>query len=148
MGTWGFPFFFLLPYIFFRVHFLHTKGPKMSRRLLLQLLLTSAASVAALSDCYYPNGTAVALSAAYQPCISTENVVSMCCVLNVTALVGQGLSAASLDTCLPNGMCQPPARVGGFARDLCTDSTWKSPNCLNVCVGGSVSHWFPQNNLS
>ena len=110
----------------------------MSRYRILHLFLTSTASVAALSDCYYPNGTAIALSAAYQPCISTENIFSMCCVLNVTALVNLGLSEANLDTCLPNGMCQPPASVGGFTRDLCTDPTWKSPNCLNVCVGGSV----------
>jgi hypothetical protein len=120
--------------------FHHSTSLKMSQYRLLHLLLTSAASVAALSDCYLPNGTAFPLSAAYEPCIATENVFSMCCVLNVTALVALGESEANLDTCLPNGMCQPPAGVGGFTRDLCTDPTWKSPNCLNVCVGGSVSH--------
>ena len=120
-------------------HFPHFK---MSRYLLLYLFLTSAASVAGLSDCYLPNGTALPLSSAYEPCIATENVFSMCCVLNVTALEALGFTEARLDTCLPNGMCQAPASVGGFARDMCTDPTWKSPNCLNICVGGSVSPVF------
>ncbi len=129
---------FLPASLFFYSH--HSTSLKMSRYRLLHLLFASAASVAALSDCYLPNGTAFPLSAAYEPCIATENVFSMCCVLNVTALVALRLSAGNLDTCLPNGMCQPPAGVGGFTRDLCTDPTWKSPNCLNVCVGGSVSY--------
>ncbi|KAE9365487.1 hypothetical protein N431DRAFT_549678 [Stipitochalara longipes BDJ] len=109
----------------------------MSPYLSFHLLLMAAASATALSNCYLPNGTALPFSAAYEPCIATESVISMCCVLNVTALVNLGLSATRLDTCLPNGMCQPPAEVGGFARDLCTDPTWKSPNCLNICVRGS-----------
>lgn len=120
-------------------NFIRSIDIEMSRYLLLHLLLSSATSVTGLANCYLPNGTALPLSAAYQPCISTQNVFSMCCVLNTTALEAIGESAANLDTCLENGMCQPPAGIGGFTRDLCTDPTWKSPNCLNVCVGGTVS---------
>jgi hypothetical protein len=134
----GYPSLFSPLSYFFLFHY--STSFKMSRFRLLHLLLTSAASVAALSDCYLPNGSAFPLSAAYEPCIATENDFSMCCVLNITALVALGESEANLDTCLPNGMCQPPAGVGGFTRDLCTDPTWKSPNCLNVCAGGSLSH--------
>jgi len=68
----------------------------------------------------------------------TQNVVSMCCVLNSTALEALGESGSHIDTCLENGMCQPPAgSAGQFARNLCTDQTWRSPNCLNVCTDPS-----------
>jgi hypothetical protein len=50
---------------------------KMSRFRLLHLLFTSAASGAALSDWFFfwPNRTAVPLSAAYEPCTATENKI-------------------------------------------------------------------------
>lgn len=116
----------------------------MSRYFLLYLLLTTSSHLASagalLADCYLPDGTAVPLSHAYQPCISTQNVFSMCCVLNVTALEALGESSNDVDICLENGLCQPPATAPAqFSRDMCTDPTWKSPNCLNVCTDPSVS---------
>jgi hypothetical protein len=123
---------------------LHHSTPfTMSRYLLLHLLFTATrhfAHAEALSGCFLPNGTALPFSRAYEPCIATQNIVSMCCVLNATALEALGESAADVDICLENGMCQPPAgSPGQFARNLCTDHTWKSPNCLNVCTDPSVS---------
>jgi hypothetical protein len=117
-------------------------GVNMYQYLLIYLLTTLTGSIAhaagaQLVDCFLPNGTAVPLSAAYQPCISTLNVHSMCCVLNATALEALGESADKLDTCLTNGLCQ--TSEGGWARDLCTDKTWSSPNCVNVCTSDAVS---------
>jgi len=121
----------------------HFKSFTMSRYLLVYLLFTTTrhfATASELSGCFLPDGTALPFSRAYQPCIVTQNIVSMCCVLNVTALEALGENAASVDICLENGMCQPPAgSPGQFARNLCTDPTWKSPNCLNVCTDPSVS---------
>ena len=113
----------------------------MYQYLLIHLLITATGHLAhagaELADCFLPNGTAVPLSFAYQLCISTQNVHSMCCVLNITALEALGENAGNLDICLTNGLCQTPQ--GGYGRDLCTDKTWTSPNCLNVCTGGAVS---------
>jgi hypothetical protein len=110
----------------------------MARYILIHLLFFATVNAdALLAPCYLPNGSTVPLSSAYQPCISTQNVHSMCCVLNVTALQALGEGPSNADVCLENGMCQTPN--GGFARDLCTDPTWKSPNCLNICTDPSVS---------
>lgn len=86
--------------------------------------------------CYAPDGS-VSAGYGYFPCINTLNVDSMCCVLNVTELERIGETAADADTCLTNGLCA--LSNGGFTGNYCTDKTWKSPNCLNVCTGGEVS---------
>jgi hypothetical protein len=84
--------------------------------------------------CYAPDGS-LSPGDGYLPCVSTLNIDSMCCVLNVTALELIGQSAANIDTCQPDGLC---LNGGASSRNFCTDKTWKSPNCLKVCAGGSV----------
>jgi len=86
--------------------------------------------------CYAPDGS-VSPGDGYLPCINTLNVDSMCCVLNVTALKEINEPASDADQCAINGLCQ--MANGQFARNYCTDSTWQSPNCLNICTGGEVS---------
>jgi hypothetical protein len=103
--------------------------------LVAHLALESAASYA---ECYAPDGST---GYAYLPCVADLNVDSMCCVLNLTALEAFGDTVANLDTCLPNGLCL--SNFGQYSRDLCTDKTWQSPNCLNICTGGSVSLVHP-----
>ncbi len=96
--------------------------------------------------CYAPDGS-LSPGDGYMPCVTTLDVDSMCCVLNVTALELIGQSAANVDTCQPDGLCLNGAQSnlagGQFSRNFCTDRTWKSPNCLNVCAGGNVgTHIF------
>ena len=112
---------------------------KMSRYLV-HLLVAAVHLVRAadLSNCYLPDGTQLPFSRAYEPCVKTTGVVSMCCVLNSTALTAGGGSLSQIDTCLPNGLCQTYLQ-DVYARDACTDPTWKSPNCLTACSGGNVS---------
>jgi hypothetical protein len=105
-------------------------------RLPLLLYLVPQLALASM-QCYAPDGTVQEPAAAYLPCVSTQNVDSMCCVLNVTALIALGESASDIDTCLPNGLCRNSAV--NFSRNFCTDKTWKSSSCLNVCTGDSVS---------
>lgn len=104
--------------------------------MLISYLVTLAGYLAlTLAFCYAPDGT-LSPGDGYLPCVYTLNVHSMCCVLNVTALERIGETAANADTCLTSGLC-----LNGmdYSRAYCTDPTWKSPNCLNVCTGGSVS---------
>lgn len=112
---------------------------KMYQNFLLLIITTSAA--AQFADCYFPNGTTVPLSRGYQPCISTQSIDSMCCVLNITVLESFNGGYANFDKCLTNGMCQDPNSGvnAGYYRGFCTDKTWKSPNCLNACTEASVS---------
>ncbi|CAO2651419.1 Nn.00g039890.m01.CDS01 [Neocucurbitaria sp. VM-36] len=64
--------------------------------------------------CYYPDGkNATGLS----PC-KTDADVSHCC--------------RDSDVCLTNGLCFSSG-LGSVVRRGCTDKTWKSPDCPNVC---------------
>ena len=58
----------------------------------------------------------------------------MCCATNRTS---------DADTCLANGLCQnisPSGQNTGYDlllwRESCSDPTWKSPYCLNLCTQG------------
>jgi hypothetical protein len=86
--------------------------------------------------CYAPDGS-VSPGDGYLPCINTIGIDSMCCVLNVTALQEINEPATDADMCSTDGLCQ--IANGEFSRNYCTDKTWKSPNCLNICTGGAVS---------
>ena len=88
----------------------------------------------ASSQCYAPDGT-LSSNNSYLPCVSTIGIHSMCCLLNATTLDGSG-QPPNIDSCLPSGQCSTPTT---YSRDFCTDQTWKSPNCLNVCTDGAVS---------
>ncbi|KAI0815393.1 hypothetical protein GGR55DRAFT_675007 [Xylaria sp. FL0064] len=86
--------------------------------------------------CYAPDGTAIADNQTAVPCnklgITQANVHSSCCRL--------GGEADERDLCTTTGLC---INSGVVRREFCTDSTWKSPACVNVCTdpksGGSAS---------
>ena len=103
---------------------------------LLYLISQIALASAIVTPCYAPDGS-LAPGTGYLPCVATSNVDSMCCVLNSTALTQAGETIADADTCLPNGLCLEVSET--TRRAYCTDKTWKSPNCLDVCTGGVVS---------
>ena len=79
------------------------------------------------AQCYSPDGSLFPDNR-YMPCISTNGVDSMCCLTNTTI-------PQDADTCLPSGQC---SREGAYYRDFCTDKTWRSPNCLSVCIDTTV----------
>lgn len=84
-------------------------------------LILSTISTFVLGTCYAPNGSAFN-DVSIQPCIAIQGVDSMCCALNVTA--------NTIETCDPNGLCIAGKGEHFHYREFCTDSTWKSPNCL------------------
>lgn len=90
---------------------------------------------AVVAPCYAPDGS-LAPGTGYLPCVETLNVDSMCCVLNSTALTQAGGTISGEDTCLVNGLCLEGTER--TRRTFCTDKTWKSANCLGVCIGGTV----------
>lgn len=69
-------------------------------------------------NCYYPNGE---LSTGDQPCSSDSD--SACCPLNWE--------------CLSNGLCHLE-NAGYLGRYTCSDQTWKSANCPNICTHGTL----------
>lgn len=71
-------------------------------------------------QCYYPDGS-IPTDFSYVPC--TSNPVSSCCI----PLEG--------DVCQDNGLCYYPASRAIY-RAACTDQTWKSSGCPQVCVTG------------
>jgi hypothetical protein len=91
------------------------------------------------TTCYHPDGTAVT-DPAFQPCSSSSGTISMCCGTNRTE---------SPDECLPNGLCHNPCATSGqcgdssggqYWRESCTDSSWRSPFCLQgACTNSPVS---------
>lgn len=100
----------------------------------LSFLLFSSCLSPVLAQCYLRNGTRVP-STDYQPCNSQIGAVSMCCASNRTM---------NADTCLANGLCQNYAEndagnniVTILWRESCSDRTWQSPFCLNLCTIGS-----------
>jgi len=103
---------------------------------LLYLISFTALASATFAPCYAPDGS-LSPGTGYLPCVPTLNVDSMCCVLNSTALLEAGETIGDADTCLPNGLCVEVTET--TRRAFCTDKTWKSPNCLDVCTGGAVS---------
>ena len=100
--------------------------------LFLCLILSFSAQV--LAQCYHFDGSRVN-STNYVPCNSQVGVASMCCSKN---------TSSNADECLPNGLCRnyiENSHGNGFNtllwRESCTDQTWKSPFCLNLCTAGS-----------
>ncbi|KAK6359091.1 hypothetical protein TWF696_000258 [Orbilia brochopaga] len=88
--------------------------------------------------CYQPNGDENDRTS-YRPCNDIEgqpdktNEHSMCCFYT-----GDG---STLEACLPNGLCAGTSSDGNGTqlwRESCTDPTWKSPNCLILCMTSDV----------
>ncbi|KAK7975982.1 hypothetical protein PG989_014445 [Apiospora arundinis] len=96
--------------------------------------------------CYAPDGTA-ASDGSYMPC-SFSGAVSMCCPTNSSGNGNGGnsgdprTSGGSRDTCTEGGLCIGQAD-GKTRRGYCTDQSWKSSACVNICTnpsaGGSSS---------
>ncbi|KAF7513149.1 hypothetical protein GJ744_010545 [Endocarpon pusillum] len=65
--------------------------------------------------CYYPNGKE---AASLQPCNATSPIANCC---------------KDSDICLKNGLCFSPG-LNSVVRRGCTDQTWNSTSCANVCL--------------
>jgi len=96
------------------------------------LLAFSASEVVA--TCYHPDGS-VMTGLAYEPCNQFVGTFSPCCGTNHTGKVAP-------DICLANGLCQNTGD-NVYWRQGCTDKTWKSPFCVDLCItaadGGSAN---------
>ncbi|KAH9223775.1 hypothetical protein DL95DRAFT_517846 [Leptodontidium sp. 2 PMI_412] len=77
------------------------------------------------ATCYNPDGSEIK-DPAYQACNQFAGSVSQCCGTNHTGVVAP-------DTCQANGLCQNNGD-SVYWRQGCTDKTWKSPFCLNLCT--------------
>lgn len=109
-------------------------------------ILTFIPLVASL--CYYHDGT-VASNPIYQPCISIQDTIGMCCASNRSNPAGgSSTNGLTSDECLANGLCMNVLTYRNSAgesgtnttywRNQCTISDWKNNGCLNVCTKGSV----------
>ncbi|KAI0402194.1 hypothetical protein F4802DRAFT_379039 [Xylaria palmicola] len=86
--------------------------------------------------CWAPDGTTLADNETVVPCnklgIQQEGIYSSCCQLDG--------DAQHRDFCTTSGLCLSTFD-GVLRRESCTDKTWKSPACVNVCTdpenGGS-----------
>lgn len=67
----------------------------------------------------------------YESCNPTASA-SMCCALDTSS---NFLNANSGTKCRPDGLCNNEAG-DALWRTACTDKTWKSPECVNLCVDG------------
>jgi hypothetical protein len=89
-------------------------------------------SIVQATICYGPNG--VPYGPDIIPCNAALVIetggkqASMCCSMG-------GCAKSANDTCHSTGLCQNDDR---FFRDFCTDSTFQSPNCLNICIDSNV----------
>lgn len=94
--------------------FVTTMKSKICFAVVATLLFTTGTS---LKACFYPDGkNATGLI----PC-RPDAETSHCC--------------READACLSNGMCFSPG-LGSLVRRACTDQTWKSADCPNVCTTG------------
>lgn len=90
---------------------------------ILPVLLLFPPFLAAQTQCYLPDGSKA--GSQYQPCNSVPNASSMCC------------DTSAGDQCQPNGLCKGfPDNTPQLWRDSCTDQSWRSPFCLQLCVNG------------
>jgi hypothetical protein len=95
-----------------------------------QIVLTTAISCLlvnfAKANCFLPNGTDInkLLNVAtdnWLPC--SKDGDSMCC----------RTGGAYPDTCKPNGLCHNDI-APNLWRESCTDPSWRSPACVQLCV--------------
>src|SRR5437667_12860563 len=98
--------------------------------LLLLILLSSSVVQCSSPQCYWPSGPA---DDAHAACAIGR--VSMCCYTNVTS----GIS----DQCTSQGLCESK---GVTYRDSCTDPTFRSPYCSQLCLCKALIQ-LPASNL-
>ena len=97
------------------------------------LILFCLISPKAYSTCYFPNGTDANKSLpspVFQPCDSGGGD-SMCCALN----------RSPPDKCRSDGLCESQLDLNIW-RESCTDRSWKSPKCIQLCING-ICMWIP-----
>lgn len=102
-------------------------GPAFCRSFLLLIIVFRIFWSSAFAACYYPNGRDKNLRFSrevYQPCDSGDEH-SMCCALN----------RAYPDRCRSDGLCFSVVDLNVW-RDSCTDPTWKSSSCVQLCNSG------------
>lgn len=108
--------------------------PTTARLLVLGL---AACATAQEVDCWAPDGVTRADNETYVPCnklgIQQADVFSMCCALDGPA--------EDRDICSSSGLCTD--RSNRLTRAYCTDKTWKSKACLNICTDDKVSPLSP-----
>ncbi|GAP88130.2 hypothetical protein SAMD00023353_1501030 [Rosellinia necatrix] len=79
--------------------------------------------------CWAPDGKTLADNETVVPCnklgIQQQGVYSSCCRLDG--------DATQRDYCTTNGLCLSTSD-GAIRREYCTDKTWKSTACVNVCT--------------
>lgn len=120
----------------FEVSLLRSKAPRMRslRGFLSYSFLSTLIATALAATCYNPDGSdrngdpdVPEGYTFYTPC-SQVTKFSMCC----RAPNNGG------DDCRPDGLCQGYASDGSLPiwRESCTDQTWQSPYCLNLCTTG------------
>jgi len=104
-------------------------------RLLIFLLCSSFSALAILNTtCYFPTGDEIQdPNDFYQACPSSfgGDNIRMCCKTD----------GSFNDVCVSNGLCSRPRnpKLGeeqGLLRSTCTDPSWTSPSCLNLCTTG------------
>lgn len=103
---------------------------------LLIFLLCSSFSALAIQNttCYFPTGDEISdQNDFYQACPSSfgGDNFRMCCKTD----------GSFNDVCVSNGLCSRPRNPGlgeeqGLLRSTCTDPSWTSPSCLNLCTTG------------
>ncbi|GAW14076.1 hypothetical protein ANO14919_034680 [Xylariales sp. No.14919] len=95
------------------------------------LVVTSFSLLAAADEvrCWAPDGKTLADNETVVPCnklgIQQDGVYSSCCRLDGD--LGQR------DYCTTSGLCLSTLD-GVLRREYCTDKSWKSPACVNVCT--------------
>ncbi|KAK8069719.1 hypothetical protein PG994_006335 [Apiospora phragmitis] len=90
------------------------------------------------TTCYAPDGTA-ASDGSYMPC-NFSGGASMCCPTNSTNTNGNSgdpRSGGSRDTCTEGGLCIGQSD-GKTRRGYCTDQSWKSSACVDICTNSSA----------
>ena len=101
------------------------------------LISTLVLRVTADVTCFAPDGVTIADNETYVPCnklgITQQGVHSSCCRLDG--------APDDRDLCASTGLC---INNGVVSRGYCTDQTWKSPACVNVCTQPNVSPHLPQ----
>lgn len=100
-----------------------------------RLLVLGLATCATAQEvaCWAPDGVTRADNETYVPCnklgIQQADVYSMCCALDGPA--------DERDICSASGLCTASGR--GLTRAYCTDKTWKSKACLNICMDDNAN---------
>lgn len=104
------------------------------KRILSCVVWSSFIGTSFATDCYNPDQS----NRNKDPDVPTGYIYYLPCSLVTKYSVCCRAPNNGGDTCLPNGLCQGYAADGSkpLWRESCTDPTWNSPFCLNLCTTG------------